>query len=392
MKKKWISAISIFLAALMIMTACGSSSGNASYKSDRKEAYAESSAAGAGDYEWAEAEEEAPAAEPEPVPGSAYTTEQNSGGNNGDDGSGTMLSNDKLVYTCNLQIETTEYQKTVQAIREKIRQYNAIVEFESENDNDYNWYYSGHVKRAGTMSLSMTIRVPVAQYDAFVTDAGDFGKVTSKSQNVENISRQYHSTEARIEALTKEEARLTEMLDKAETIEEMIYIEERLTDVEAELNTYKTNLATMDVDVAYSTVNLNVKEVLVYEEDEIPAVTFGQRVKEAFKESWNGFTGFLEGLLIVLIHLLPFIILGLVIAAAVVFGNRAADKKDPERRERRLRKKAEKKAAKERAKAMKRGFCPPKHPIVPNAPAKQEMPATQATQETQDKKTEENKA
>ena len=37
------------------------------------------------------------------------------------------LTNDKLVYTCNLSIETTEYKDTVDKIRASITKYGAIV-------------------------------------------------------------------------------------------------------------------------------------------------------------------------------------------------------------------------------------------------------------------------
>ncbi|MBE5997598.1 MAG: DUF4349 domain-containing protein [Lachnospiraceae bacterium] len=372
MKKKFAIAVSIMLLFAMIGTACGSSGYSAGKSSSSEAAYAP---AAQEEAYWDEDMEMAEEAEAEgdygAASGSAYTTEQGSSGS-GEEGSGTTLSSDKLVYTCYLEIETTEYQKTVQAIREKIRQYNAIIESETENDNDYNWYYSGHRKTSGTMYMSIRIRVPVKDYDAFVTDAGNFGKVTSRSQNVENISRQYHSTEARIEALEKEEKRLNEMMDKADTIEEMIYIEERLTDVESELNANRTNLASMDVDVAYSTVNINVREVLVYTEEEQPTITFGQRVTRAFKESWEGFTGFMEGLLIAVIHLLPFIICGLIIVLIVVLLNKAADKRDPDRKKRRLQKKEDKKAAKERAKAMKMNRGYPQRPMP--APVNPPMP------------------
>ena len=364
MKKRFVLPVILILVTAMMCAACGSSyakraDSGAAYEEAKAESsyeyYEEPAEAAAEDY-W---EEETAEKEASGESG-AYTAEQENG---------TTLTNDKLVYTCNLDIQTTEYQKTIQAIREKIRQYNAIIEYESETDSDYKWYYSGHVKNSGTMSLSMRVRVPVANYNAFVTDAGDFGKVTSKSQNVENISRKYHNTETRIESLTKEEARLLEMMDKADTIEEMIYIEQRLTDVEAELNSYKSSLEAMDVDVAYSTVNLNVKEVFVYAEPDAPTVTFGQRIAKAFKESWEGFKNFLEGLLIVIIHLLPFLAAGLIVAGIVIGYNKAADKRDPGRKERRRKAKEEKRAAKEAAKARKkygRGYYPP----VPPSPEK----------------------
>ena len=415
MKKRIATIVSLLLAFALLAAGCGSSYGSANY-SESKSASSEAAYAEAPemaeeealDEEWAEdygtmasetADEAAPAAGASYAEGSAYSTEQSengsAGSNAGGNGSGsagsngenqTVLSSDKLVYTCYMEIETTEYQKTVQAIREKISKYGAIVESESENDNDRNWYYDSHRKTSGTMFMSIRIRVPVKDYNAFVADAGDFGKVISKSQNVDNISRQYHSTEARIEALEKEEKRLNEMMDQADTIEEMIYIEQRLTDVEAELNAKKTNLAAMDVDVAYSTINIDVREVLVYTEEETPTITFGQRVVRAFKESWKGFTGFMEGLLIVLIHLLPFMVCLLLLALIIILLNRLADKRNPERKALRLQRKAEKKAAKERAKTMKmnRGFGPRPTPPAVNPPVPKEK-----CSETENKETEE---
>ena len=355
MKKRKVIAIA--LAALMACAsaACGSSYNSASSSAAKSEAVYETEEyevadndapmAAYSEDEWEVTEEAAYDSSAESGDGSVYTAEQDSGE--------ITLSNDKLVYTCNMEIETTEYAETVAAIREKIREYGAIIEYESESDSNRYWYYEDNRKTSGTMYLSWTIRVPVAKYDAFVSDAGTMGKLISKSQNVDNISRQYHSTEARIEALEKEEKRLNEMMDAAETIEEMIYIEERLTDVEYELNTNRTSLASMDVDVAYSTVNMNVREVLVYTSTPAPTVTFGQRVKEAFRDSWKGFTSFCEGLLIVIIHLLPFLFAALVIVLLILGINRIADKKHPERVTRRRAAKEAKRAAKASAKERK---------------------------------------
>ena len=93
------------------------------------------------------------------------------------------------------------------------------------------------------------------------------GKVTNRSTNVENISRQYADNEAVITALRKQEERLLEMMDKAETIEDMIAIEARLTDVQTELNRKLSYKSSMDTDVEYSTVHLYINEVAEYPPD-----------------------------------------------------------------------------------------------------------------------------
>lgn len=291
-----------------------------------------------------------------------------------------ILTEDKLVYTCNLSMETTEYADTVAKIREKIKAYGGIIESEQENDSDYDWYYEDHLKTHGTMSLYLTIRVPSEKYEAFVGEISEFGKVKSKSQNVENISRQYHDTEARIEALTKEEGRLTDMLDQADTIEDMIYIEERLTEVEAQLNSYKTNLAQMDVDVRYSTINLNLSEVLVYTKESPSPITFGQRIAATFKRSIRAFGTFWEDILHALIYLLPFLVCALIIFLIVLAIRRKMDPRTPEerKRDRKLAKEAKEAQKKAKREAKRNAKYAGMRPMPQGQQPQQNMPQLQS--------------
>jgi hypothetical protein len=100
------------------------------------------------------------------------------------------------------------------------------------------------------------------------------------------------------------------MMDEAKTIEEMIKVEDRLTEVQTELNQYKTRLSVMDTEVAYSTITMNIKEVLEYKESQPgkKTNTFIQRLQNTLEESLTGFLSFMEGLLFLIIRLLPFII------------------------------------------------------------------------------------
>ena len=371
MKKKIRKILVLFVIAAFVVTGCGSSaySASASYENSSYENAKE--AAYYVGYDASAAMEEPMDMMDEEM----YDTSSTAAYEPGDvpepyEDKAVSLTNDKLVYSCSIDMESMEYKETVDSIRDLIRSADAIIESESESDSDNRWYYSNHTKTSGTMRLYLTIRVPAAKYEGFVEDLCAIGKVLSKSQNVDNISRQYHDTQARIEALTKEEERLNSMIDLAETIEEMIYIEERLTEVEAQLNSYKTNLAAMDVDVAYSTVHLTLREVMVYTPEVQPTATFGERLVKTFRDSWESFTGFLEGFLFVIIYLLPFVILGAVIAGIIVFIIRKTDKRTPEQRradrlakkESKARYKAAMQQAKMQAKSMRRG-----RPFIPAA-------------------------
>lgn len=230
-----------------------------------------------------------------------------------------IKSQEKLVYTCDLTIQTLKYEETIKAINEKIKEYNGIIEQQTESDDSYNWYYSDYVKREGTLHNYIKVRIPTEKYNDFLSSIEGNGKVINKSQNVENISKTYYETEAIIESLKIQEERLLEMLKSADKIEDMITVEARLTEVQTELNKQKTLLSSMDMDVDYSTINLNIEEVLEYSQSEPgqKTNTFIDRLKNTIVDSWKSFLNALEELLFLVIRLVPALIIGLIILVPI---------------------------------------------------------------------------
>ena len=225
------------------------------------------------------------------------------------------LLEEKLVYHCDLNIETLDYLATIEAIKQSISNCNGVIQAENESDSGRNWYYADYQKTSGTMHNYLQVRIPSNKYDAFLAELDGVGKITSKSTSVENISQAYYDTTTQIEALQIQEKNLLSMLDQCETIEDMLTVQERLTQVQYELNRLQTNKRYMDVDVAYSYVNINVTEVMEYQYANEPVKTnrFVDRLYNTIKSTGRGFLLFLEGLLFLIIRLFPYIvILGLV--------------------------------------------------------------------------------
>ncbi|MDE6915843.1 MAG: DUF4349 domain-containing protein, partial [Lachnospiraceae bacterium] len=140
-------------------------------------------------------------------------------------------------------------------------------------------------------------------------------KIISKSTSVDNISQKYYDTTAQIEALKIQEKNLLTMLEKCETIEDMITVEQRLSEVQYELNNLQTTRRYMDMDVAYSYVNINVSEVMEYRQDSEPVRknTFIDRLKNTILSTGRGFLSFLELLLFLFIGLTPYIAIAAVV-------------------------------------------------------------------------------
>ena len=77
----------------------------------------------------------------------------------------------------------------------------------------------------------------------------------------QNIALRYTDTEGRVKALQTEEARLLELMEQAETMSDLLEIEERLTEVRYQLENYTSTLRLYDNQVDYATLDLTLREV-----------------------------------------------------------------------------------------------------------------------------------
>ncbi len=312
MKKRFVS-VAILTMALCLSGCGGSASGSASYEEMPNEAYV---TAGNGYAAEEAAYDVADSAYMEAAVEDGVANMKDSGAVE-DDGS-TLRAQDgqKIVYTGSLTIQTLEYDQSVASIRKKIREAGGFSESESESDNDYNWYrYSSG--SYSTRSLNITARVPSEKFESFMDSLSGDGKVMNRSMNAENISQVYANKETYKKALEKEQERLLAMMDKAETIEDMIAVESRLSEVERQLNVYKTDLSAMDKDVQYSTIYINLEEVKRYS-DETPTTTFPEKVKYAFDDAISSFRDFCEGIVLFLVRSFPFLILLAIVVALLI--------------------------------------------------------------------------
>lgn len=238
--------------------------------------------------------------------------------------------NQKLVYTCDMTIETLEYEETMKSIKNSISKYSGITEKETQTDKDTYWYNEGR-KKSGTMCSYLTIRIPAANYNAFLEELNGSGKIISKDMSVDNITKHYTEIETTIKSLQIQEKRLLDMMEKAKTVEDMITVESRLTEVQNQLAQYKNTLASMDTDVKYSTINLTINEVVQYEEKQ---ETFVQRLHSTLKRSGELFLDFLESALFAIILSGPILLVILLAVGVIIMIVRKIRKKKKQKKNR----------------------------------------------------------
>lgn len=210
----------------------------------------------------------------------------------------------KIVYTGNVYIETKDYDTARSQLSSLIGRYGGFVE--SSNESDY-----GSVDEAGTRSYYVTAKIPSEHFSDFMNGLGNLsGKVTSKDINSSDMTRTYSDNADRIEALETEQQTLLELLAKADSVDSMIAIQKELTDVRTELAQLHHENSGIDYNVQYSSVTISLEEVRTYTPEQIG---FAERLRDAFGGSGEAFIHFLQGLLIVIIYLIPYIVIALVI-------------------------------------------------------------------------------
>ncbi|WP_066644350.1 DUF4349 domain-containing protein [Christensenella timonensis] len=221
-------------------------------------------------------------------------------------------TNRKLTYSASFDISTKQYDSDYNKINAELGAAGGYIENESSTaDVSYGSSASGRY-------TTMTMRVPVDKYNEFLDKLSGIGEVTGKQKNTEDFSDQYYDTQSRIELLEGQKARLMAHLANATSTEDIIALEQEITDVIYELDQLQGNMRRMDNLVDYATVSITLTELITPETIGSDGQPLGDRASEAFSLSMTGVGEFLENFAVGFMAALPAIILIAVIIAVVL--------------------------------------------------------------------------
>lgn len=355
MKKK-LSAL--FLSALMLLslfTAC--SSGKSAPAMSTEASY--DMAAPAMAYEEAVFEaEEAPAEIPMPrAAGGVGGTVDVSNGSTQQSKAAQMKA-DKIIYTASAELETADFEATVEGVSALTAEYGGFMESSSVTGSNYYNYSRGKV---GLRSASFTIRIPAESFQAFTSTLSELGNVPYLNTSSDNVTASYYDTESRMNAFKTQETRLIEMLSIAETVEDMLAIQQQLTEVQYEIDSLQSRLTNYDRHVSYSTVYLNVTEMEEYTAPPAPVKkTYWEKMGDGFADSLRSVGKFFTDLFLWFVTNLPAIT---VWAAAIFVVIRLIRRAQRTRRENGGKSLRERRAERRALKAAKKN-----EPVIPSVP------------------------
>jgi metal-responsive CopG/Arc/MetJ family transcriptional regulator len=216
-----------------------------------------------------------------------------------------------LITNAEVHVQTKTFDAFVDALNAKLKALGGYLD-------------SAELQNYDNRSAGYVARVPSETLEEFLSSLEKNGTVTSRSQTVRDATDEFIDTDSKRKALETERDALMVLLAKGESVSDLMQVQERLSIVRAELDSYVGKLQSLKNQIDYSTVSLSVMEV----ERISPLVQrFGPQARDGFVESLRSIGAGVKGFALWLVVSLPYFVLIALLVAALVFVIKALRKR-----------------------------------------------------------------
>jgi ABC-type sugar transport system permease subunit len=211
----------------------------------------------------------------------------------------------KVIKTASLAIMVAEVEQTVSKITNETSAMSGFVQNSSVSETT-----------TGQKYANLVVRVPVANFDKMIAKIKSFAQLVEREDiNGREVTQEYVDLQSSLTHNLAVEAQYLELLKRAQKVEEIIAVREKLDQVQAEIENLKGRIRYLDNQTEMSTISINISsEVKVT----LPANKWQpwEVVKESAQKlivGLQGFVNFIIVLLFSLIAILPYLIVILLI-------------------------------------------------------------------------------
>ena len=289
MKKKYVSILLLLALTLCLLTGCG---GGASMESGADMAPSE----GFNKFQESEIYEEDMMFDSGNISDSMTSTTRPYG------------DDVKLILRADLRLETVDFDDAVEKLNKLVSECGGYYE---QSDVDMGSYYSD-----GYRYGRYTVRVPKDKYDTFLNSVGEVCHVTSRNESAEDVGLQYYDIESRIRLLEIKQERLMKLLEQATTMEDIITLENALSDIQYQLESNNIQKNRYDSLIDYSTISIRLEQVQRLSGQPLEQQGFFSQLGSSFV---RGFQNTLDGFSDILLSL-AYNVIPLSIFALILFG------------------------------------------------------------------------
>lgn len=190
----------------------------------------------------------------------------------------------KIIKNAYLNMEVTQYQQAVRQIEEIAVGFNGYIQDSSHL-----------VSQQGAYSGQLIIRVPQGQFELAITQLKELGRMKSERLAGEDITMEYYDVDGRLKVAREKEARLLELLQQADRLEDVLNIERELGYTRNEIEHLAGRLRYYNQVTDLATINITLTEQVIKTEMIVAPGLAGifQRAGEAFIITTNKMLTFL---------------------------------------------------------------------------------------------------
>lgn len=188
----------------------------------------------------------------------------------------------KLIRKAQLVMQTTDFDQATAALDQLTERCGGYYE---QVESQGGGYYASGARRWA----SYTVRIPREQYNAFMGAVGEAGYVARRTESTEDIGETYYDIQLRLKTQQTKQDRLLSLLEKAEKMEDIIALEEALTEVQYQIEQYTSSLKSYDALVDYATIQIDLEEVAKISETTGELAPLSTRLWNAFTQGLGDF-------------------------------------------------------------------------------------------------------
>ena len=194
-----------------------------------------------------------------------------------------MEKGSKIIKSGNMSIEVSDLNNAKVAIDTLLKTVDGFYENES---------FEKHYNR---VTYNLRLRIPNKDFDTLL-DAieNGLGLLTAKHIHMRDITEEYVDLNIRLENKLSYLQQYRNILKKAKTIEEILEVQEKIRNIEEEIESKKGRLKYLNDQVTYSTLNLQISQLTSNSAIKRPGL--GLRIGNAFKTGVKGFLNFVVSL------------------------------------------------------------------------------------------------
>lgn len=158
----------------------------------------------------------------------------------------------RLIFTGRVELEVESYEAADEEVRAIAERRGGFVSDSARRV---------HERRNETWNTGeLVVRVPSDSFDASVEEISGVGEVRSVTTDSEDVTDQLVDIEARLENLRAERDRYRELYERANETEDVLAVQERLSETQEEIERLEARQRSLEEQVAYATITVSLAE------------------------------------------------------------------------------------------------------------------------------------